>query len=165
MLVALVLIASPAAASVPQLVFAEGIRASETPLTLSDITDVRILPKALRERAAGLEILPADSKNKNVVYDHRMLASRARSLMPVLGPWLNGSYEGRLLIDRPDNLPVALCSGKDGSAQKGATMIIQVTSGPFQIERQATALQSAAVGQRFFAQTADGQTITTRCGI
>jgi hypothetical protein len=164
--IATLFLASAVAAPVParQIVFAEQIVAGEQVLVLNKAADLSVLPDALRKKAAGLPILPIGSDAQNGIYAHSQLASRARSLMPVLGPWLAGPFEGTLKISPKEHLLAALCGGGDGGIEKGAPVVVRVIAGPFRIEREATALQHAKAGERLFVRTADGKALTAKCG-
>jgi hypothetical protein len=165
-MIATLFLATAAAAPVPaqQMLFAEQIVAGESTLVLDKVADLSVLPDALRKSAAELSILPVGSDAQRGSYTHSQLASRARSLMPALGPWLVGPFEGTLTISHRENLPAALCNGDDEGIAKGAPVVVRFVAGPFQIERAATALQPAKAGERLFVRTADGEALAVKCG-
>jgi hypothetical protein len=165
MLGALLLVGSIAAspADAGPLVFADKVVAGGEVLTLGQVADLEVLPADLRQHAA---VLPLLSRRRDGLIEHSQLASRARSLMPALAPWLRGPFEGRVAVfarNVPPAMPMASCDAGEGGVPKGEELTVRVTSGPFDIQRQATALQSAKPGERLSVRTADGAALAVQC--
>lgn len=98
-------------------------------------------------------------------FDKRLLASRARALVPALKPWLSIAYSGSVRVLRASAPQPELVAGRlDGEAVKaGSPVIARIAVGPFSIEREGTAVQAGEPGERFFLRTRDGQILAARC--
>ncbi|MFM2411379.1 MAG: hypothetical protein RL481_2207 [Pseudomonadota bacterium] len=145
------------------LVFADKMVARGDVLTLGQVADLQILPADLRQQAS---VLPLMKRAGDGSIEHRQLASRARSLMPALSPWLRGPFKGHLALSArnvPQTMPMANCGSGDEAIVKGAELIVHVTAGPFNIQRDAIALQSGRPGERLFVRTTDGEVLVAQC--
>jgi hypothetical protein len=148
-----------------QIRFAEKIVASANMITLGDVANLESLPVPLRKQASALPMMMVGGSGGRAI-QHSQLASRARSLMPALAPWLHGSFEGQLVISgrfAQSRLPMARCDSGPEAVEIGRAVVVRVTAGPYQIERKATALQSARAGDRLFVRTADGDALAVQC--
>jgi hypothetical protein len=148
-----------------QLVFANEIVARGEVLTLGQVADVRKLPANLRAQAAALPLMVRGPGGR---IEHRQLASRARSLMPALAPWLRGRFEGRLTVasrDAQPAMPMASCDGSEDDVATGDVLAVRITVGPFLIERNGVAMQDARPGERLFIRTADGNALVVQCKV
>lgn len=156
-ILAITMQAGPAAAPIA---FRETVEVDAAELKLGDIADVSKLPSYLRIKAAKLRLYAMPKGVHR--FDHVQLASRARSLMPTLGPWLSEA-QGELVAYRGAR-QVALQAqcGSDG-LDRGARANVSIDAGPFRIEREVWLLQRAEPGRRFFAKTSDGDVIAAVC--
>ena len=128
--------------------------------SLGDVAELANVPPTVRARAAPLVIA---RDRKAAAWSHRYLASRARALMPALGPWLAGDYPGTLRIAKRHNPPVVALAAKLPVAY-GDKLTARTTIGIFTIDREATALQSAESGALVFVRTRDGVIRSLCCG-
>lgn len=153
--------ATAPAGAVP-LVFPDTLRARAGPVRLGEISDLSALPAPLRARAAAVVVLAMAPPASH--HSHAALAARARALLPALGPWLPRSYPGRLSVPpaTPGIAAVALATTEAVAA--GDAVTLRVRTGPFEIRREARALQPAKPGQAVFVRTADGVVRATCCG-
>jgi hypothetical protein len=153
--------ATPADAG--QLAFADKAIARGDVLTLGEVADVQKLPADLRVQAAALPLI---ARSGDKVFQHRQLASRARSLMPALAPWLRGPFEGQLAVSARGAqwaMPMASCDGSEEGVAKGDTLAVRISTGPFSIEREGVAMQDAQSGDRLFVRTAEGSALVVQC--
>ncbi len=137
------------------IVFHDKIQKSGPVLALGDVAELRRLPVTMRARAASLALYTDGAVRPGLTLSHRMLASRTRALMPVLGPWLDQAYHGVLHI----NATVQRISASRGGLKAvvvGDAVTTHLRAGIYTIEREGRALQSAKSGERFFVRTTDG---------
>jgi hypothetical protein len=146
--------------------FSEKVTVEHGLITLGQVADLSELPSDIRQRAKDLPLISFASTNRELILEHSRLASRARSLMPALSPWLRDDVTGRSIAisvaARNAALNADCGSGIDGVAH-GDTVVISIKAGPFMVERQTRALQSAKPGQKFFVRTIDDSVLTARC--
>jgi hypothetical protein len=160
------LLAASAAAALADpgaIVFHDRVRKSGPVFTLGDVADLTSLPDPLRLRAAPLVLIDGVMERHDRVWSHRMLASRARALMPALGPRLSQPYSGFLHIQAKEQQISA--SGRNPEAVSiGDAVTTRLRIGIYMIERQGHALQPAKSGERFFVRTSDGVLSAHCCG-
>ena len=151
--------------AVPESVrFRDRVETADAVLLLSEAADLSALPRELQARAGSLQLATLPPSLTTVVLDHKYLASRARSLLPALSPWLRADSEGQMAISRRDKRKSgfrAAC-GADG-LQKGQMIPLNLSVSGIMIERTAEVMQSAKPGQKFFARAADGDVLTAIC--
>lgn len=149
-----------AAASPPQIVFRD-VMTPVAQIRLGDVADLRALPQTMRLRASALELAQSP---RNKAWRHSDLAARARALMPALGPWLSGSYRGRLrFASEPARTPIVAIAARTPVA-RGDTVSTRLTTGIFTIEREATALQAGVPGAPIFVRVGDDVVTAICCG-
>ena len=133
---------------------------------LGDIAKLDALPPALAKMAQNLVLVSSPKWHDQRVVSRNDLASRARALMPALGPWFSVQQTGVVLIARGRapllTLRVLRSDGK--AIAKGDHLQAQLHSGIFTIERDVTALQPARTGEGFFARTTNGDVLSVRFG-
>lgn len=133
-------------------------------LLLSDVADVSVLPLELRERAAVLPLMKLNGTLNGQTIRIAAIASRARSLLPALAPWLQHA-EGTIFIVRRKNVPMQPVAGatrKDGIA-KDDIVRVTVTAGIFKVERQTIAMSDAKMGEGMFVRTQEGKALSVIC--
>lgn len=165
MIAALLLAGSIASAPADagQLAFAEKALVRGEVLTLGQVADIQMLPAELRAQAF---VLPLLGRREAKIIEHSKLASRARSLMPALVPWLRGPFEGQLVVSARGTqslMPMASCDGSDGGVTRGEALVVRVSTGPFLIQREGVAMQDAHPGERLFVRTAEGSALVVQC--
>lgn len=151
-------------ARVAPMVFNPFIETDGNAVTLAEVADISVLPPDIRAQAAALVLYKLPKSRKPTRLPREALASRARSLLPILNPWLANRYEGDVVVNADvasQNLPSADC-GDDG-LDAGGSVMARLESGAFAIERSVRLLQPAEPGGRFFAQTSDGGVMTVFC--
>jgi hypothetical protein len=143
-------------ASVGNVMFHDATRTSAQVVRLGNIADLSSVPISLRPQAAALALFET-TPVEQVVGQHQV-ASRARSLMPALGPWLSRPYSGVVRIEGrfvQGPKTVVESNGPDGVVA-GAAVITRLRLGIYTIERNGLALQPAKFGERLFVRTSDG---------
>jgi hypothetical protein len=138
--------------------------AAATSLTLGEVADLSVLPSEMRSSAAALVVVTIQKSRTIGSVPHAVLASRARSLMPALGPWLPSEQQGSVNIAPRANTNLGFTArcGEDG-LEKGASVTLRLTTRDISIDRSALVLQTAKSGQRFFAKAADGTVLNATC--
>lgn len=144
--------------------FDTAAEASSGTLTLGDVADLSQLPENLRGPAKTLPLYRLRHGQREGLFSHAALASRARALMPILNPWLAGHYKGSLLVgsQRTKMGTPHIACGRGGLA-KGVTASARVNWATVSIEREVKLLQPATPGRRFFASTSEGDVIAIYC--
>lgn len=144
--------------------FREMAEVSADRVRLEDVADLSVLPMGIRQRAGGLVLLPR--KGSAPAIPHARLAARARSLMPLLGPWLAYRYSGTVSLKRaPGYMASVIGRGaKEAEIAADEPVTLSLVTGIFTIERTGTALQSAHSGSHFFVRTPDGVVTALCCG-
>jgi hypothetical protein len=149
------------AIAAPQIVF----QAEATPaaaVRLGDIADLEALPPDLRRRAGALVLLPHPYAETAI--EHHRLASRARSLLPGLAPWLTEPGDGRLRIRALVPAPAGDAFVKvDGEVGAGTIVSVISSNGAVSIERQGVATQPGRYGRHVFVRFLDGAVVAARC--
>lgn len=156
-----------ALAGAPQsLAFTNRVQTSSKDVVLGDVASLQALPPKLQEAARQLVLMPAPKWHEVRIVRHSFLASRARSMMPVLSPWLAGSQTGMAEIARGSNPRMDVTTVKLDGIQivKSEHLRAKVRVGVFTIERDVTALQPASPGGQFFARTESGEVLSVHYG-
>lgn len=158
----MILLAALGGAMHPPIAFKDEAVAARGPVTLGQVADVSALPASMRRRASDLVLIERPARV--VTVSHRVLASRARSLMPALAPWLGEIRSGTLRLEaHHDAQPVRLVSDGGSRAIRGGSVTVVTRAGPFTIERRGTAVQDARSGERGFVRFADGSVVSATC--
>lgn len=157
--------AAAVSASVTPVTFRDHVRVTAPRIMLGDVADLGTLPTELRARAERLVLSASPDWRQERRFDKRFLASRARSLVPALKPWFSEVYSGGIRVQRLSAPQTELTAGRSGvgAVEAGNPVIARVAVGPFSVEREGTAVQPGAPGERFFLRTRDGQILAARC--
>jgi hypothetical protein len=133
-------------------------------IRFDEVADLTPLPPDVRAKAERLVLL-SQARIRGAV-PHAALAARARSLMPLLRPWLEGRYAGYLQVNAgwQPSLQIVGQGIEQGRIADGEVVALSLSTGSFTIERQGVALQSALDGAHFFAKTSDGVVVALCCG-
>ncbi|MBS0503421.1 MAG: hypothetical protein JSS55_06375 [Proteobacteria bacterium] len=151
-----------AGAMLSQIAFKDGAAVGRGPVALGQVADLSVLPGSLRRRASGLALMARPARA--TLIRHRLLASRARALMPALRPWLTEDQAGILqLAPHADVQPVQLIAAGASEPARGASVAVLTRIGLVTIERRGTAVQDARRGERAFVRFADGSVVSARC--
>lgn len=151
-----------AGAMFSQVAFKEGAIVAQGPVILGQIADLSAVPESLRRRASDLVLMERPAQPAAISY--QSLASRARSLMPALRPWLNKVQVGTLRLNgHYDAHPVELIAADASDMIEGANVTVVTRAGPFTIERRGTAVQDARSGESSFVRFADGTVVSAAC--
>lgn len=81
------------------LTFKAKVSVDHTHIALGDIADVSMLPQALRQRAAHLEVATFAPGRTHVSFSSGAVAQRARALMPALAPWMISNQRVSIVVD------------------------------------------------------------------
>jgi hypothetical protein len=162
---AILLLGSSAALPKESVVFKPNPHIQTKTVQLGDIAELASLPQALRLRASRLVLFRMADHQKSLRVTRVQLASRARSLMPVLRFWLADlPTAGDIVIRRgnPSNGEMIVAPGTAGKVAKGEGVTFHVRAGIFDIARNGTALQEAMTGEHLFVRTEDN-TLVSAC--
>jgi hypothetical protein len=154
-----------AASAAGLITFHSDVRPPQNLLRLGDVADVSVLPDALRERAVILPLLRLPKGKDDVQISTGALKSRARALIPALGPWFGEKAEGTVHVRRMTPRATTLLAQAltDHGVAKGDKVRVTLRTGIFTIERDAVAMSNAKPGQRFFARTTDHKALPVLC--
>lgn len=146
--------------------FSNRVESDDAELTLQEVADLSSLPTELRAKAASLRLAVLAENAQSVILEHAYLASRARSLLPALAPWLQAGGTGQLSVvqSRFMSSSFGATCGVDG-IKKGQRVSVHVSLRGIMVQRRAEALQSAGSGQGFFARTSDGSVLKATCEV
>lgn len=148
---------------VSPLAFSGEVEISGEAITLGAIADLKDLPAELRARAEVLVLYPIPPSKHATVIEQSKLASRARSLLPALSPWLTGKFEGKVKIGNASQSPPVLTAFCGEGIPKGALVPSVLNAGWYRIERKMEAIQQGEQGMPFFVRTSDGDVTTVYC--
>jgi hypothetical protein len=133
-------------------------------LRLADIADVSALPAPLRDRAGSLALMTLPDSNDPLHLRGEDIASRARSLLPALAPWLT-DLKGKVVVTRRNADPLTPWANatRPVGIRKGDSVQVTVSAGIYKIERQGIAMSDVQPGDGLFVKTKDGKAVSVMC--
>jgi hypothetical protein len=133
-------------------------------LYLGDVVDTHALPVELRDRTARLPLMKLPKSSDPLNLRTKDIASRARSLMPVLTPWFQETDGTVSILRRKDDpmQPIASAT-QEGGIAKGDRVRVTIVAGIYTIESQGIAMSDAKIGERMFIKTGDRKTLSVAC--
>ncbi len=133
-------------------------------LRLGDVADVNALPLVLRQKARALVLMRLSHSRGPIVLKLSDIASRARSLMPSLGPWVPPQKGTLLLVRRTQSpLKIMAIANTAGGITKNDKVRVKIEAGSFTIEREGIALSHAKPGETLFIRTPDRKALSAQC--
>jgi hypothetical protein len=148
------------------LAFYDTVDSSSRSIPLSALADLSAMPATVRPQAAALNLFTMPPRRKEQRLRHTALASRARSLMPLLAPCLLGDHLGETRIRfGPPPIAVMAVPGQASAIQTGDRVSARIRTGIVTIERKGVALQPAQAGDRLFLRTPDGALSALCCEV
>lgn len=159
----LALVSGPPSSAREQITYRPAVTTPGGPVHLADVADLSVLPTWLKAKAGDLIIVQIDRKTqiRQVQYDE--ISSRARSQLPILGPWLPSGDSGALtvhVVNAADRFMEALCNS---GVVRGDRLHAEGDFGMVRVRRDVTAMQDGAPGGLLLARGSDGAVIRVYC--
>jgi hypothetical protein len=155
------------AAAMPQstIIFRPFVAMETRQVTLGTVADLSRLPKPLRTKARQIMLFQIPDGERYVRLPLIQIASRARSLLPALIPWLPRAPTGDVILARSvkSSVRMVAAASAQGSIEAGSPINVSVYSGVFRIDLGAIAMQKGQKGGYFFAKSSTGKLLRVEC--